>query len=231
MVYPDPPDKFINVDQYPNVDATNEAYAVFKDLDRLDPIARGCQIDQDRNIPYLKFSPDAQEFFDEWRVSLENRLRSGVLSNVMACHLAKYRSLLPSLALIFHLIDTHGLSAIPSVSLDAAESAAAWCDLLEQHARRIYQCAMDGDPDHAIRLAQRLKHSLPNPFTYREVAQKGWSGLSSVDDVRRAAGILEDRGWVKVVEVTPGDPRRGGRPSERVWINPRVLSENAGVDA
>jgi len=226
LFYPDPPMGFINVDRYPDTEAKNEAYAVFKALDRLEPAVLGCAVDQERGIPYTGFSRDAQDFFDEWRVELERRLRSGALSNVMETHLAKYRSLLPSLALVFHLIDAHAQSQLPPVTVEAAKAAAAWCELLECHARRIYQAGADGDPDDAIRLAERIKQSLPNPFTIRDVQRKGWSGLSSNEEVRRAIGVLEDRGWVKVLEVASDDSRGRGRPSEQVWINPRILPEN-----
>ena len=74
---------------------------------------------------------------------------------------------------------------------------------LEAHAHRVYQSAMDGDPEAAVRLAERIKQSLPNPFTCRMVAKKGWAGLQTSDDVRHAVDILEDRGWVKIVEVPP----------------------------
>jgi hypothetical protein len=127
---------------------------------------------------------------------------------------------MPSLALIFHLIDSFQSDQLRPVSLQAAMMAAAWCELLEAHARRIYQAASDGDPENAIRLGERLKGSLPNPFTYREVAKKGWSGLATSEEVGKAVGILEDRGWVRVVEVPP--TARGGRPTEKVWINPKV---------
>ena len=45
---------------------------------------RGCQVDQERGIPYIQFAPDTQDFFDDWRLNLEIRLRSGTLSNLMA---------------------------------------------------------------------------------------------------------------------------------------------------
>jgi hypothetical protein len=129
---------------------------------------------------------------------------------------------MPSLALLFHVIDNFDSETIGSISLDATAMAAAWCDFLEVHALRVYQAALDGDPESAIRLSERIKRTLPNPFTYREVAQKGWSGLTTVEDVRRAVGILEDRGWVKVVEVATTE--RGGRPSDQVWIHPKLLA-------
>jgi hypothetical protein len=47
----------------------------------------------------------------------------------------------------------------------------------------------------------RIKDKLCNPFTARSVARKVWSGLTTAEEVRHAAGILQDRGWIKSVEV------------------------------
>ncbi len=232
MVYPDLPGKYVYVDRYPDTDAKNKAYKIFKAIDGLDPVALGCEIDEDRGVPFLGFDDDAQPFFEGWYTELENRLRSGVESSMMTAQLSKYRSLMPALALLFHLIHQvvqKCLKRLDPVSLDAAEAAAAWCQLLESHARRIYQSAMDGDPDDAIRLSERIKASLTNPFTYGDVARKGWTGLGTVEEVKKAVGILEDRNWVKVVEVPTTS--RGGRPGEKVWINPKVQDDNKEVDA
>ena len=135
-------------------------------------------------------------------------MRGGSESALLTNHLAKYRILMPSLALLFHVVDSVGTDRLSPVSYEAAERAAAWCELLEAHARRVYQSAIEGDPEVAARLAERIKQSLPNPFTFRQVAIKGWSGLDTVEDVRKAVGILEDRNWVKVVVRQPG-PERG----------------------
>jgi Protein of unknown function (DUF3987) len=107
--------------------------------------------------------------------------RSGQESTLLTRHLAKYRSLVPSLALMFHLIDSHEQAVLAPVSLHSAQAAAAWSDLLEGHARRIYQSALDGDPDAAIHLGERIKGKLSNPFTARAVARKGWSGLTTAE--------------------------------------------------
>jgi hypothetical protein len=45
--------------------------------------------------------------------------------------------------------------------------------------------------------------------------------LATVEDVRRSVGILENRGWVHVVEIPSGPT--GGRPSEKVWIHPKLI--------
>ena len=222
LVYPDPPEKYIHVDRWPDKDAKNEAYEVFKAIDQLNAAEKGCRIDDDSGIAYVNFAPDAQLHFDQWYTELQGRLRNGEMSDVMASHLAKYGSLMPSLSLIFHLVEHCGRQELGPVSLDAAEAATAWCDVLEAHARRVYLSCADGDISVAVSLAERIKESLPNPFTFRQVAQKGWTGLGSVDDARKAVGILEDRGWVKIVEVSSQDAARGGRPSEQVWINPKM---------
>jgi Protein of unknown function (DUF3987) len=232
LVYPDAPAKFINVDQWPDKTAKNQAFDVFRWIDSLDPRQMGIEIDEDKGLPFLRFADDAQDLFDEWRCDLENRLRDGSESVLMQCHLAKYRSLMPSLALIFHVVDSVGSDRIGPVTKNAAELAAAWCEFLESHARRIYQYAVEGDIEDAIRLGEKITQAfrkepagLTNPFTFRQVANKGWSGLDTVEDVRRNAGILEDRGWVKVV-AKPSGPI-GGRPSEDVWVNPALLESEA----
>jgi putative DNA primase/helicase len=228
-VYPDIDQPYRNVDRWPDHDAKNRAYEVFKALDALDPAAVNASPDgiKDGEIPYLRFTNDAQDFFDEWRTDLENRVRSPQESEGFVSHLAKYRSLMPSLALLFHLIrvvDKTDKTPFGPVSLLAAREAAAWCDYLEQHARRIYQAAFDGDPEPAQRLAERIKSSVPNPFTVREVVQKGWSGLNTTEDVERAVTMLEEHDWVRRVELPPGP--QGGRPSVEVYINPLVLESD-----
>jgi hypothetical protein len=113
--------------------------------------------------------------------------------------------------------------AVEPVSLRSAHAAAAWCDLLEAHARRIYQSALDGDVDAAIHLGQRIKGETPHPFTVRAVARKGRSGLTTGEEVRRAAGIFQHRDWLKSVEV-PTDRHKGDRPTEVYWIYPRLIA-------
>ena len=104
------------------------------------------------------------------------------------------------------------------ITREATFMAAAWCDLLEQHARRIYQSGTDGDMGPARTLAERLDQSLPTPFSARDVVRKGWAGLGSTEDVEKAIGILEEHGWVKAHDCPP-DPKAGGRPTVKYYAN------------
>jgi len=61
----------------------------------------------------------------------------------MVNHLSKYRSLMPSLALLFQLVNPEPWGPDwplhTQVSMTAAQLAVAWCEYLEAHARRVYQ--------------------------------------------------------------------------------------------
>ncbi len=92
-----------------------------------------------RQVPALRFDTRAQEVFDAWRDDLEQRLRSEEMAPSLEAHVAKYRSLMPSPALLFELIDTEGLPV--SVGKTAALRAVAWCEYLETHAGRLYASA------------------------------------------------------------------------------------------
>jgi len=63
-----------------------------------------------------------------WRAALEHRLRAEEDHPVLLSHVAKYRSLMPALALIVHLIDGVDAGTRGPVSGAAAAQAAAWCE-------------------------------------------------------------------------------------------------------
>ena len=78
----------------------NRAYTIFKYLDDLDPKEIDAQADDDGGPPFLRFELEAQDLFDGWRTALEAKVRAPELNPLIESHLAKYRSLMPSLALL-----------------------------------------------------------------------------------------------------------------------------------
>jgi putative DNA primase/helicase len=227
LVYPDPT-PFQYVDRWPDTDAKNRAFAIFESLSKIDPAGIGAQIEENE-IPYLNFAPDAQEFFKDWLCELETRLRDGLESPMLIAHLAKYRSLMPSLALLFHLVEITSSSG--AVQLQDAQMAAAWCDFLEQHARRIFHAATDGDLEGARTLEARIRASLPNPFKISDIAKKGWTNLTTTDEIERAVAILEEKNHVLLIEE-PADNepgKKGGRPQRKVYVHPKIAKSEDGV--
>jgi len=137
--------------------------------------------------------------------------------------MAKYRSLMPSLALIFHLIDrVSGTNDSKVVSLDAAHRAAAWCSLLEANARRIYGLALNAEARLAKIILDRIRRGDINPeFTARDIYRKQWAGLSKPSDVAEPLRILVEYGWLRSITIRPGDT--GGRPSTFYLAHPSII--------
>jgi hypothetical protein len=159
-VWPDAPPTWRNVDTWPDSAAKHRAAEVFRRLDQLDVAQLGAERDGD-SLPFLRFDSDAQGLFDVWRGELEQRLRSGSEHPAIKAHLAKYRSLVPSLALICHLADG-GAGSVPQ---EAMARAAAWAEYLEGHAQRIYRSVTQVQVEAARRLAAKLLGGeLPTPF-------------------------------------------------------------------
>jgi len=169
----------------------------------------------------FRFADDAQELFYTWWPEVQRKTRGGDLHPALAAHLAKYSSLMPSLALLFELSDTEDFSAPHEVSLPRAAQAAEWCDYLEAHARRFYGCIVSPALRAARVLAEKIAaKKLPADFTLRDVYRPQWSGLTTPEEGRAALRVLEDHAWVRPALCADEGP---GRPSERWQTNPGIL--------
>jgi putative DNA primase/helicase len=150
-VYPDIDAKWCNIDRWPDTEARQLVWAVFQALYTLDPLAIGAESGDQG--PFLRFDQQAQKLFDDWRAELEPRIRSGEEHPAFGSHLAKYRSLVPTLALLIHLADR----VSGPVTAAATRKALVWAQYLESHARRIYGIVTDPAPgprDKAHRTAR-----------------------------------------------------------------------------
>lgn len=218
MVWPDAPATWQNVDRWPDSKHKNRAYDIFKLLAGDIP---GVTADEEGGIPYLRFSQTGQKVFDDWRFKLENRLRGDHnLPAALESHLGKYRSLMPSLALIFHLTDVvAGISEPGPVSEQAALMAVGWCEYLESHAVRIYSGTLSPDMQSAQELIKHIQRgAIKDGDSIKDVYRHGWSKLTSPDEVKAGLKILSNYDWL-VVETS----KTGGRPSEVIRLNPKLL--------
>jgi hypothetical protein len=236
LVYPDSLGEWRRVDRWPDSDAKRRAFAVFAALDGLRPAEIGAECDAGdtaeqlalepgtekprnwRDLPFLRFDHDAQALFDQWRDQLECRLRGDELAPYPAfeSHLSKYRSLMPALALLLHLIDVADGAPAGPVPLPAARLAAAWCDFLEEHARKVYAAELHPGLDAAAALAAKIESgAVVDGQTVRELYRNQWSGLATTQQVQAALKVLESAHWLRVTTIATE-----GRPSEVVRLHP-----------
>jgi putative DNA primase/helicase len=214
LVWPDTAPNWNYVDRAPDAASEEQAARVFRELVELDA----------ENPQRFRFAPDAQKLFIEWLAELEAKVRGDELHPALISHLSKYRKLMPALAVLFHLADrAAGNSAADTISLEHARLAAAWCDYLESHARRVYSCVVTPQLRAAGELADKIKRRKVGAdgfFSCRDVYLKGWSGLDTSEAVKLAAEVLQDAGWVRNLSGESGP--FGGRPSNRYEVNPGV---------
>lgn len=220
LVYPDIAKAWRSIDRRPNMEARNRATHIFHRLSKLDAHAVGAQRDYatDDSMPYLRFADDAQAAFTAWLVQLNLRLRSDDEPPAIIAHLAKFQSLIPSLALLIHLVD----GASGPVGLSALQAAIGWGSYLEGHARRIYSPAIASDMAAARLLARKMEQgAVGDEFSLRDIYRHNWSGLGK-EALQTAVALLVEYDWL-------GEKREstGGRTRITYLVNPALLKKKA----
>lgn len=222
LSWPDFTGAYVDCDRAALSEAKQAAWRFYSELATLD--TQELRADWDSNagpghFPFLRFAPDAQALFSGWMDALERQLRSGELEPALMAHFAKYRGLVPRLALLCHIAN----DATGPVSGDALQMAVRWADYLESHARRAYG-ALSLDNVSAARSIWRrvMRNDLPQPFTARDVQRKGWSGLAQRERVEGGLKALCEADWL--ASNTPETGPGGGRPSKLYRPNPKALA-------
>jgi len=220
-VWPDEPSNWQLIDTVPNKTDKQRAYAIMRILAELDFIEYGAIQGEDDDRPYFRFDDKAQIIFNGWLTELQTIKIKQEENPLMVEHFGKFRSLMPSLALIFHCIDIADGKARGHVSAQSALLAVEWCKYLESHARRIYAMAESPEHEAAIKLADKIKtKALPSPFTVKDVYGKHWHGLADKLEVESACNILIDESWLRMQRK----PKTTGRPPLPDYhINPVFL--------
>ena len=221
-VWPDIQQEFKLVDRQPDTPAKQTAWAVFERLNKLQPAT-------DTDPVEWRFSPEAQALFYEWWQPFETGIRGDDLHPALVSHLAKWRKLIPALALIFALVDTPDSGCV--IHETELLRALAWGEYLRTHAERLYSAAVVPETGAAHALLTKIEGGklvdadgvLLESFTPRVVAAKHWAGLGTPEAVRKAADLLVDYGWLRREVVQSGDTMGRGRPSERYLIHPEPL--------
>ena len=166
-------------------------------------------------LPYFHFDDDAQALFIDWCTELHCVHIAQEQNPLMAQHWGKFEKLFCAIALILHLAE----GAIGPVKARSALRAAAWCQYLASHARRVYGLVETAKVSTARMLSRRLvEGKLDDGFTARDVLRKQWTGLTTTLQVEAALSLLEEHDWVLGMETEP----LSGRPTTRYNINPKI---------
>ena len=224
MVWPDSPPDWENVDEYLNSDARDRAWKVFTRMSELSETnlcasgdTSGARRGPYDKTPFFRFAHAALEEFTHWRENLERRLRSHELSPAIEGHFAKYRKLVPALALINHLAD----GGKGAVGQPALHKAIAFSVYLESHARRIYGADDVIEVTAAQVILAHIRHGeLVDGFTARDVRRHGWSGLIDHTRVQAGLDLLVEFNYITPAPARIGQP---GRPKAAFMINPAVF--------
>lgn len=221
LVWPDASGTWKEVDRWPDSDAKNQAFKVFEQLDRLDPFTIGAVQDsgfsgEPEGVPFLRFDAEGLDLFRGWRQDLETRLRTGDLHPALESHFAKYRKLVPGLALALHL--SNGKTG--PVESHAVLQALAWSDYLATHARRLYASVTAPEVSTAKAILRKIRSGdLPAVFAGWQVWRPGWSGLNDRKLVYEALDLLTDYGWLVTRRLDTG-----GRQKIEYEVNPKGMN-------
>ena len=213
MVYPNPvPWEWR--DRYPVKGAREAVRNMFDRLAVFDPVQDGAEPSDDFvKLPHFCFDDAAQEIFIEWCTELHTKHIANEQNPLMQQHFGKFEKLFCSLALILHLAE----GSIGPVKSTSALQAAAWCEYLAGHARRIYGLVEAAKVATARRISRRLTEGkLQDGFTVRDLVRKQWSGVTTTLQAETALSILEENGHVQSQDCIINM----GRPTVRYYVNP-----------
>jgi len=214
LVCPEIKDKWENHDIAPDVIAQKNIENIFERIANFEPKT-------EEGFIGLRFSPEAQVTFNEWRENLENGLRSQDYGcGAYESHLSKYRSLIPSLALIFEILSSG--SNASDVSTSSLSLALQWAEYLISHAKKVYQL----DEYHGDRAAIQIflkkieEKKIYDGMTVRMILRNSWEHLKTKEQLESTLDFFAQNNWLKVVEH-----QSIGRPCRKILLNPSLLSD------
>lgn len=210
LIYPELSKHWKNYDIAPNLGAKYRVEKLFRSIVEM----------RSNETCKLRFDDSAQEIFNDWRSKLETKLRSGEVANCSyESHLAKYRKLMPALALVFYVVENiDHLDGDDQIGTQYAELSIKWCHYLDLHAQKIYRVGKDPRFKSASALADKIKAGkVRDGESLRSIYRRHWSYLDSPEKLEGATAILAEHGWIQV-QTTKG----AFKSSSTIRINPNL---------
>lgn len=215
LVYPEIKGKWKNVDRKPNKQTYEQLLTIFQKATCLKD-----HIKEDAKYG-LRFHPDAQRIFNNWREDLEGKLRRQSLSEDLESHLSKYRSLVPSIALIVEIISCISKQQkIMCIHQESLDMALKWVEFLEAHARKVYAEEASKEALGMWQLSRKILGKSVNDYdSIRSIYRHKWPGLHNSEEVQNAISLLADYSWATTETI-----KNGPGQSIVIRINPEVCS-------
>jgi hypothetical protein len=141
------------------------------------------------------------------------------MSPALEGHLAKYRKLVPALALINHIAEGDQGGAVSENSL---LRALAFANYLEGHARRVYSSGLEAELGAGKAILKHIRRGdLKDGFTARDIQRMGWAELTEREHIGLGLRLLVDLDYLNANTSVVGP--QGGRPKVTYVINPRAI--------
>jgi putative DNA primase/helicase len=225
VAFPDGIGDYHDVDRPPDRAARERVDRIFERLAELPASSFGAVVEEAESSPTLRFETEAADSFRAWLVGLEGRLRSVEVADDPALGeaLSKFRSLVPSLALLDHLVAVaDGLEPGP-VRCESLDRALGLARFFEAGIRKILSLGRPG-VDGAEVLLERIRSGrVRDGEPIREIYLRGWTGLGEARECHAAAERLAAAGWVRVERREPPV----GAPSHVLRLHPSLTGGRA----
>ncbi len=178
LIFPDERQERLWVDRPPNQKAWESYQGVFRSL-----------YDKPLGSPKypitIRFSAEAQKMFRVWWEDFQKRINEGHFSASLKAHLLKMNRTIPTLALIFELVEGGRFE----ISLPSLSMALRWSSYLLSHAKRFYAAGDTLTAESAKLIVERCDH-LPDVFTARDIYRRCWRSLNDKETVKQALELL-----------------------------------------
>ena len=220
MVQPDPVKTEVITPPY-NSAEFEHVYKLYQDVYNFDFELFDQEPQLYQNIKTTTFTDQAQKKYYKWKAELI-KTYTAEKNAAIESHLTKYKSLLPSLALIFHIIEVAAGNAEPGpVPESAVDMAWIWCDYLETHARRTYDTGTVKKNNSAIALLTALEQGRINIdengiISKRNLARQTINNIKTTPEIMSALYPLRDTGHLTWLEQTGP----GGHKQLIITVNP-----------
>ena len=207
LVYPLPRDR--------NVVDIKTDEEILRETDKIFSQTEASIVALDANSLILHFADDAREYYYDFVNRLENMLKTADEHPALLSYIAGFEDLFAKFSLLLYIAECGEagikIDSTCTVDLRATKRAAAWCHILEIHARRTFQTLFAKFSVENLIMQKIYKGKLGKIFTAREIMRAHWTNLKKpFAEIKKALDGLVEDGKIRVL---PNE--KTGRPTTR----------------